>query len=177
MQVGPTEDGILHIKPRELGKGYRQEDRRIQKELTEARTIHTEPGELSKGIRHEETTTQKELSEPRHEGRSIQEGLTEARTIHTEPGEVNKGTRHEKRTTQKESSEPCQTVKPDDTTSKYQTLVPLGCYFTGVPDVKGIVVTEIDNKRQTRTQVIEKRVVVYGMGLQVFDVTVGRGER
>lgn len=63
----------------------------------------------------------------------------------------------------------------DDTSEEHYLLVPVECCFTGVPDVKGIVVTDVSDSERVgpKSHMVNKRIFVYGMGLQVFDVAIG----
>ncbi|XP_045122840.1 WD repeat-containing protein 6-like isoform X3 [Portunus trituberculatus] len=68
----------------------------------------------------------------------------------------------------------CNATSEDRATEEHQLLIPVGCRFIGVPDVKGLIVTDVDETENMRhnSHRIDKRVFVYGMGLQVFDVSV-----
>lgn len=151
----PKEDRIIYIKPREFNSAPRQENIRSQEELEEARTTHTEEREFEKTTK-EDSTTYKQL----FENKDI--------FINPEPCRA----RPEVRAAQK-TLKPCQTTRADESITSHQVLTPLGSCFTGVPDVKGFVVTTVDQGRERgKNNSIEKRVFVYGMGLQVFDVAV-----
>lgn len=154
-----TQNTVCHLEPRELNDVPQKEDRTIHRDFAEVRNTHVETIELNKMRRHEDRTTQNEPSENR------------ATRIELEP---HKATREESRSTQREPSQPSLMTRPDVNTANDQILVPLGSCYTGVPDVKGIIVTDVDDGKKSgdKSQVIEKRVLVYGMGLQVFDVTV-----
>lgn len=55
------------------------------------------------------------------------------------------------------------------------TLSPVASCFTGVPDVKGIAVVDLnDVSVEDKDSKRVKRLFVYGVGLQVYDVLVGK---
>ncbi|XP_050718661.1 uncharacterized protein LOC126999789 [Eriocheir sinensis] len=182
MQTEPTEDVIFHTEPRELNKTAGQENRTIEKETTEAKTTYLEPEEQYETTRQGHRTTREEpledgtdiQGEPfmttRQEDRTTKKEPEKDRTTCTEPDEQRKTGRHGNRTTDKEP-------RPEENITNRHSLTPIGSCFSGVPDVKGLVVTDIDDgkkkKGKKKGRITEKKVFVYGMGMQVFDVTVG----
>uniref|UniRef100_A0A0P4W420 tRNA (34-2'-O)-methyltransferase regulator WDR6 n=1 Tax=Scylla olivacea TaxID=85551 RepID=A0A0P4W420_SCYOL len=68
----------------------------------------------------------------------------------------------------------CNAIREDRAAEEHQLLMPVGCRFTGVPDVKGLIVSDVDETENVghKSHRIDKRVFVYGMGLQVFDVSI-----
>lgn len=68
----------------------------------------------------------------------------------------------------------CNATRENRPAEEHQLLIPVGCRFTGVPDVKGLLVTDLDEAENVEhnSYRINRRIFVYGMGLQVFDVSV-----
>lgn len=161
MQTEPSEDVIFHAALREL-KTVRRGDRTTETDTRGDESTHIEP---------------EELHETRQEYRTPWKRTLESRTnteepfmsTHTEPDEPHRTTRREHQMAEKDRRS-----RKDITNCP--SLTPIGSCFSGVPDVKGLVVTDVDvgkKKRKKEGRIIEKRVFVYGMGLQVFDVAVG----
>lgn len=78
----------------------------------------------------------------------------------------------------KDSDEILKSISYKAAETTFPTLTPVSSCFMGVPDVKGIAVVDVNSENITTASKGEesrkvKRLFVYGMGLQVYDIVFG----